>query len=311
MKLITLPEFVNKYLGHKIDFDLHFDGQCVDLYRQYVKEVLGFPQSPSVAGAWQIWDSASPQYYEKVANTLINVPKPGDIMIWDKSAGKGFGHISVFIEGNALSFTSFDQNWPTLSVCTKTKHNYLFPKVIGWLHPKGGSMPGTLPKNYDEIVHGSTEWDKTVTKYLPEQSPKDASFDNLQKVVAGIQSTSSSLANQLQDVTDRLAIATQEIENRKEQVSRLTTQLVEQDKMHKAEITALKSGAEAVEVIKGQYEGRLSAKQQELDQAMKDKGTALNQLAACQSNQSGSSVDKIQSSALQWIQDFLSKFLNK
>jgi hypothetical protein len=31
-------------------------------------------------------------------------------------------------------FTSFDQNWPAISKCTETEHDYV--NVLGWLRPK-------------------------------------------------------------------------------------------------------------------------------------------------------------------------------
>jgi hypothetical protein len=40
----------------------------------------------------------------------------------------------VFIHGDAIGFTSFDQNWPTVSKCAVTEHDYV--NVIGWLRPK-------------------------------------------------------------------------------------------------------------------------------------------------------------------------------
>ena len=131
---MTLTEFVKKYLGKKIDFDGYYGGQCVDLYRQYVKEVLEFPQSPGVGGAAEIWDSADPGYYDFINNEPTAIPRIGDIVIWNRKAGGGFGHVAVFLEGTVDWFKSFDQNWPTLDKCTITTHNYT--NVIGWLRPK-------------------------------------------------------------------------------------------------------------------------------------------------------------------------------
>ena len=37
---MTLEEFVKKYIGKKVDYDGVFGSQCVDLFRQYVKDVL-------------------------------------------------------------------------------------------------------------------------------------------------------------------------------------------------------------------------------------------------------------------------------
>jgi hypothetical protein len=137
MKLITFDQFIAKWLGKKCDFDGHFAGQCVDLYRMYIKEVLGFPQPKAVHGAKDFWynydrDPALYMNYTKIRNTLWNVPKKGDVMFFQG----GLGHVSMFIDGQVFWFTSFDQNWPTLSKCTKTKHGYRNPQVLGWFRPK-------------------------------------------------------------------------------------------------------------------------------------------------------------------------------
>ncbi len=131
---MTLDQFVEKWLGKEIDFDGAYRGQCVDLYRMYCKEVLNVPQSPGVEGAADIWTTYLAEHFDKIPNTPEGVPAKGDIVIWNRKAGGGFGHVAVFIEGNTNEFTSFDQNWPTLSVCTKTKHTY--SNVYGWLKPK-------------------------------------------------------------------------------------------------------------------------------------------------------------------------------
>lgn len=94
-----------------IDFDGAYAGQCVDLYRQYCKEVLAFPQSPPVRGAADIWDTYLKNCFTRYENTPTAVPQKGDVMLWNKNAGGGFGHVAVFISGDANKFKSFDQNW--------------------------------------------------------------------------------------------------------------------------------------------------------------------------------------------------------
>lgn len=130
--------FVSTYSGKKIDFDGANGGQCVDLYRQYVKEVLGFPQSPplGVDGcAADLWTSYLPEYFDQIKITPEFVPQEGDIMIWNKRAGGGYGHVGVVLEGATKdSFQSFDQNWKKRDVCEVINHTYM--NVIGVLRPK-------------------------------------------------------------------------------------------------------------------------------------------------------------------------------
>ncbi|MEN9864526.1 MAG: hypothetical protein RL748_116, partial [Pseudomonadota bacterium] len=85
-------------------------------------------------GAVMIWDNYVTSSFDRVANTPQGVPQRGDIVIWGKGAGRGYGHVAIFLEGDAKSFVSLDQNWPTLNKVTKTQHDYLH--VLGWLTPK-------------------------------------------------------------------------------------------------------------------------------------------------------------------------------
>ena len=132
---MTTDEFFTKYNYKPIDFDGAYGYQCVDLYRQYVKEVLGFPQAPPVTGAAGLWSNYDPKYYERISNTPTAIPKKGDILIWNTSAGGGYGHVAIANTANLFSLVSFDQNWPVGSYCHMQGHNY-FGGLVGWLRPK-------------------------------------------------------------------------------------------------------------------------------------------------------------------------------
>lgn len=165
---MTFDQFISQYLGKKIDWDGFYGGQCVDLYRQYVNDCLGLPQSPGVGGAAEIWDSASSKYYDFIENDPLAVPNKGDILVWNRRVGGGFGHVSIFIEGDVNSFVSLDQNWPTLDVVTKTKHNY--NNVIGWMRSK------TQVEN-DAL----TECLAQHTELVDKCNKKDQEINNLQQ----------------------------------------------------------------------------------------------------------------------------------
>lgn len=206
---MTLQQFKEKYLGKKVDFDGYYGGQCVDLYRQYVKEVLGFPQSPGVGGAAEIWDSASPEYYDFIPNSPTGVPTAGDIVIWNRRAGGGFGHVAIFLRGDVNSFVSLDQNWPTLDKVTETVHNYT--NVIGWLHPK-------------EIMANELETClKDRQKFWDERDDLlraigAASVEEGKSMVGGFKSRITDLSNQL-------GTAQAEVKNKEEQVVRLKAEI--------------------------------------------------------------------------------------
>src|SRR3990167_4325406 len=139
---MTLSGFIGKYDGRGIDYDGKWGFQCVDTYRQYVKEVLEAKQSPAVEGAKDIWDTYLTEVFTRTANKPDNAPKPGDVVIWGTQLGQ-YGHIGICTEADTNNFTSFDQNYPIGSVCHLQKHTYV--GVLGWLHPKGISTPPVVP----------------------------------------------------------------------------------------------------------------------------------------------------------------------
>ncbi len=146
---MTLTEFINRYEGKEIDYGGRSGAQCVDLYRQYAKEVLGYPQNPSVVGAKDIWNSYLTDYYERIPNTPTGVPEKGDVIIFGSTLGK-YGHVSVFIEGNISRFTSLDQNYPKGSPCHRQGHTYA--AVIGWLRPLKIEYEEDMPNWFETFL---------------------------------------------------------------------------------------------------------------------------------------------------------------
>jgi hypothetical protein len=137
---MRLRTFIQTNLGKCLDYDKMYQGQCVDLFRFYCRDVLGMGTQPRpVDGATAFWENYSDDpmlrdNFTLIKNTPQAVPRYGDVVIWGRERGKGFGHVAVFIHGDVNGFTSFDQNWPTLNKCTQTEHDYV--NVLGWLRPK-------------------------------------------------------------------------------------------------------------------------------------------------------------------------------
>lgn len=129
---MNTQEFFNKYNNKYIDFDGFYGNQCMDLYRQYVKEVLNIPQSPPVIGAADVWVTYLKDKFTAIKNTPAGVPKFGDIVVWANTLN-GYGHIGICQSASVWNFTSFDQNFPVGSPCHLQKHNY--KHIIGWLRP--------------------------------------------------------------------------------------------------------------------------------------------------------------------------------
>lgn len=161
--MITLDEFIKKWTGKIIDWDGSFGGQCVDLYRQYLNDVFGLPQSPPVVGAADIWNSYLTDKFDRIENTPTGVPQKGDIVIWNKKQGNGFGHVAVFVDGNANTFNSFDQNIPTGSPPKIVNHKYT--NILGWLRLKPMVDPlSECLRQHSDLMRQLEEKEKVVVK---------------------------------------------------------------------------------------------------------------------------------------------------
>lgn len=127
---MTLSAFIAKYKGKQADFDnkppLY---QCMDLYRLYMKEVLGKPQTPGVIGAYQVLGSLPDNYF----HTSHDFPLPGDVIVWNETYAKN-GHIAIVVEASKNSLLVFEQNNPIGSSCRLGLH--IYKNISGWFRPK-------------------------------------------------------------------------------------------------------------------------------------------------------------------------------
>lgn len=148
---MTLDQFVTKYQGRYLEYNNDiYKNQCLDLFWQYLKEVLGIDPRP-----YQGWGSAKNVYnntyrikdfnknFTKVANGPNNIPKKGDAIFWGTYPGvTGWaGHVAIYLKGDLYIVYSFDENYPTGSRCAIVKHGYNklfhgYRGVMGWFHKK-------------------------------------------------------------------------------------------------------------------------------------------------------------------------------
>lgn len=102
---MTLKRFIVNNLGKKVDFDNKFGFQCVDLYRQYCKDVLGIPQTPAVEGAKDIWENHGSLKQSKDSFAV------GDILIYDSTPTNKYGHVCILVSLlDTDTFIVFEQN---------------------------------------------------------------------------------------------------------------------------------------------------------------------------------------------------------
>lgn len=283
---MTLQEFIDKYNGKFVEYHSYGTGaknQCVDLANQYITEVL---KLPAIIGtnAQDFPNKINSNDYEYIKNTPTGVPNAGDLVIFKSS--DNVGHISIFVEGNANLFTSFDQNYPTGSPCKLVSHNYR--NVLGWLHPKKEPMSDTMQidkKTFEKLVRNSSQWDEVVKYLMPEADPANTTAEQLKNIVAGIRS-------RITDVEKQLAVANAEVENRKEQVDRLKDQIASLESLKNNLINEKNKLIADIQKIDGVYEQQLKDKQVVIDDYAKKLGEANIALAECQAKRDYFSVIK-------------------
>lgn len=148
---MTFEEFIARWTGKPIDFDGVYPNQCMDLMHQYVYDVLGIKDKAILAHplAYQVYTNfTESNLFEKIANTLTNIPQRGDIFVFGASLNGGAGHVSIVTEANILRFKSFDANFPTGSLPHIQQHDY--KHALGWLKFKA-QTPIDYKKLYENL----------------------------------------------------------------------------------------------------------------------------------------------------------------
>ena len=106
---MTLTQFIKQKMGTKVDFDGKYDAQCVDLYRQYCKDVLEIPQSPSVEGAKDIIEN--PGVLSVTKDSALADYSRGDVLIWGATEKNPYGHVAILVAiYNTKYFIVFEQD---------------------------------------------------------------------------------------------------------------------------------------------------------------------------------------------------------
>lgn len=96
---MTFAEFIVKYQNKFVDFDGSFGAQCVDLFRQFCKDVIQCPHTGAVDGAKDLWFNFSENDEKKYFIRLnSNYARFGDVIIWDATATNKYGHVALVVE---------------------------------------------------------------------------------------------------------------------------------------------------------------------------------------------------------------------
>lgn len=136
-----IDEFLTKYAGKKVDFDGVYGAQCVDLFRQYCKDVLGIPHTGSVdpdgaQGIWKNYDKLplEQKYFERIDAGYT--PMIGDVAVWNSTTSNKYGHVAIVLGYSFGKLLVFEQNGITQKGAefkTRTVHD-----LLGFLRKRNG-----------------------------------------------------------------------------------------------------------------------------------------------------------------------------
>lgn len=102
---MTLKRFIVTYKDKKVDFDCTYGYQCVDLFRQYCKDVLNIKQCPSVEGAKNLINNPGEL---KITHDSY---APGDVLIYGATPSNPYGHVCILVSLlDSDTFIVFEQN---------------------------------------------------------------------------------------------------------------------------------------------------------------------------------------------------------
>lgn len=91
---MTYSEFKTKWLGKRVDTDGLYGYQCVDLAKQYLKEVHAVPFG-SYGNAIDYWLRTAPVILKKFTRLQSTRVLPGDVVILKTTSTNPYGHIGV------------------------------------------------------------------------------------------------------------------------------------------------------------------------------------------------------------------------
>ena len=118
--------------GKALNPDGAYGFQCFDVANQYWLYLFGHTLKGVGAADIPTWNNFTGEatVYE---NTLSFLAKPGDVVIFNRNYGEGYGHVGIVISATSNSITILEQNWlggaywTPPEVTTRRTHGYDFP----------------------------------------------------------------------------------------------------------------------------------------------------------------------------------------
>mgnify|MGYP006414221389 CR=1 FL=1 len=159
--MITLKEFIDKYLWETIDYDNVYGHQCVDLIKAYTHEVLWIRLWTFWGSAKSGWENSSNTFpkeqWEKVVNDfnqLNQIPKEWDIVFW--STGQ-YWHVAIWLDWTAWSIINvLEQNvwnwdwiWDDDAI---EDNNRTYHDILWWYHLKDSTTEIDIVEENQKLI---------------------------------------------------------------------------------------------------------------------------------------------------------------
>jgi len=134
---MTLKDFVNKYMGKKVDFDGKYGAQCVDLARRFYCDVWELARQPeSVTGAKDFANHEARPVQRQLCNFIKYkigmMPREGAVIVFDASPANKYGHIGICVSAGPKGMELFEQDGFRQENGAQLKFR-TYESVLGWL----------------------------------------------------------------------------------------------------------------------------------------------------------------------------------
>lgn len=150
-----LDNFIREHKGETVTAQGGYGGQCVDL------AVLWFEANDLK----RVWANAKDwaQHGDNITPFMSwkgeSKPQVGDLIIWGKTWGRGYGHLAIFMAGTKNNFRSLEQNNPVGANVRIKTHNSA--GITGFLrvNDKATTPPKAKKKRkFVRLKQGESVW---------------------------------------------------------------------------------------------------------------------------------------------------------
>ena len=176
--------YIKTLEGKGWDYDGAFGWQCFDLANMYWHKLFGHGLKGVGAADIPNWNN-----FNGEAKVYNNTPafkaQAGDLVIFNRNYGGGYGHVAIVLNGNQdgkyMKLVSLDQNWgggglSKTEVARRVTHAYDFP--MWFIRPIYKPEPKKATTNKETVKKESSKKkaEQSATKQDPKKKAKKLNY---------------------------------------------------------------------------------------------------------------------------------------